>query len=145
MSKKTTTELLHILSSVRTPAELQDYTDFLSKEHISYSFSEYISQKLHEKNISAAQLIRASQLQRNYGYQILNGTRMPSRDKVLALCLALSLDLNETQRALACSQNGMLYSKNKRDSILIFSIKKNLSVMETNDLLAEMHENALQI
>ncbi len=39
----------------------------------------------------------------------------------------------------------MLYSKNKRDSILIFSIKKNLSVMETNDLLAEMHENALQI
>lgn len=145
MPKKTTTELLHILSSVRTPAELQEYTNALTKEHISCSFSEYISQKLHEKNISAAQLIRASQIQRNYGYQILNGTRMPSRDKVLSLCLALSLDLTETQRALTCSQNGMLYSKNKRDSILIFSIKKNLSVMETNDLLAEMHENTLQI
>lgn len=145
MSKKTTAELLHILSSVRTPSELQQYTDTLTQEHISCSFSEFITQKLLDKNISAAQLIRASQIQRNYGYQILNGTRMPSRDKVLSLCLALSLDLTETQRALTCSQNGTLYSKNKRDSILIFAIGKNLSVMETNDLLAEMHENALQI
>ena len=40
MSKKTTTELLHILSSVRTPSELQQYTDALTKEHISCSFSE---------------------------------------------------------------------------------------------------------
>lgn len=145
MSKKTTTELLHILSSVRTPSELQQYTDALTKEHISCSFSEYMNQKLSEKQLSLADLIRASQIQRNYGYQILNGTRTPSRDKVLALYLALSLDLAETQRALTCAQTGSLYSKNKRDSVLIFALSKNLSVIETNELLYELNEPVLQL
>ena len=145
MSQKSTDELLHLLSSVRTPSELQDHIDVLSKEHLSLTLSEYLAEKMQEKHISASELIRTSQIQRNYGYQILNGTRIPSRDKVLALCFALHLELSDTQRALTLAQAGMLYSKNKRDSILIFAIGKNLSVIETNDLLYELKETLLQI
>ena len=91
----------------------------------------------------AAELIAASQIQRNYGYQILNGTRKPSRDKVLALCLALRLNLPDTGRALTLAQLGQLYPKKRRDSILIFSLNKRLSVLQTNELLLEMKEELL--
>ena len=85
---KNTNELMQILSSAKTPEELQAYTETLKQEHISCSFVDFISEKLRERELSAADLIRNSMIQRNYGYQLLNGTRTPSRDKVLAFCLA---------------------------------------------------------
>lgn len=81
---KNTNELMQILSSAKTPEELQAYTETLKQEHISCSFADFISEKLRERELSAADLIRNSMIQRNYGYQLLNGTRTPSRDKVLA-------------------------------------------------------------
>lgn len=74
--------------------------------------------------MTPAELIASAGIQRNYGYQILDGRRHPARDKVLSLCLALTLDVTETQRALTLTQNGQLYSKNRRDSILIFALEK---------------------
>ena len=142
---KNTNELMQILSSAKTPEELQAYTETLKQEHISCSFADFISEKLRERELSAADLIRNSMIQRNYGYQLLNGTRTPSRDKVLAFCLALGLDLTDTQRALNCAATGQIYPKNKRDSVLLFAIKKNLSVMETNDLLYNMEEPPLKV
>lgn len=90
-----------------------------------------------------AELIERAHLQRNYGYQILNGTKRPGRDKVIALCLALHLSFEETQRALTISKEGILYPKNLRDSVLIFSIHQKLSVMDTNALLDERGEAPL--
>lgn len=88
-------------------------------------------------------MIQNAQIQRNYGYQILNGSKNPGRNKVIALSLALHFSLDETQRALTLSGENILYSKNKRDSILIFSIQKRLSVQQTNELLFEMNEATL--
>ena len=76
-------------------------------------------------------------------YLLLDGRRSPSRDKVISLCLALKLELPETQRALTLTKNGQLYSKSKRDSILIFALGKKLSVIDTNVLLEEMNEPVL--
>lgn len=99
---KNTNELMQILSSAKTPEELQAYTETLKQEHISCSFADFISEKLRERELSAADLIRNSMIQRNYGYQLLNGTRTPSRDKVLAFCLALGLDLTDTELQKVC-------------------------------------------
>ena len=60
-----------------------------------------------------------------------DGRRSPSRDKVISLCLALKLELPETQRALTLTKNGQLYSKNKRDSILIFE----MCIRDSNSIL----------
>lgn len=75
--------------------------------------------------------------------QILNGTKTPGRDKVIALCLSLSLSLEDTQRALMLADAGALYIRRKRDSILIFSLQKGLSVMDTNILLTGLSEGPL--
>lgn len=143
MTAKDTDELMHLLQDTRTTAQLQTYTNTLTEQTILQTFPEYLNSKMTEQKISPAKLIEAAQIQRNYGYQILNGSRKPSRDKVLALCLALGLDLPETQRALTLAQFGQLYPKNRRDSIFIFSINKKLSALQVNELLDEMKEELL--
>ncbi|MDD6243941.1 MAG: XRE family transcriptional regulator [Roseburia hominis] len=115
----------------------------LSDASFPATFPDYLMAKMQCADMSAAELISRAQIQRNYGYQILDGRRNPSRDKVIAFSLALHLDVNETQRALMIEKNGQLYSKNKRDSILIFALGKKLSVIQTNELLYEMGEALL--
>ena len=141
MALKNTNELMKLLSSTKNVTELKQYTDFLSGSELPITFPEYLNTQMASHHLTASELIREAHLQRNYGYQILDGKRNPSRDK--ALCLALHLNITDTQRALNISQNGQLYSKSRRDSILIFAIEKKLSVMDTNELLFEMNEPIL--
>lgn len=143
MTDKTTGELMKLLTSIKNASELKQYTDTLSNARLFITFPEYISEQMRLHHMTASQLIADAGLQRNYGYQILDGRRNPSRDKVIALCLALSLNLSDAGRALTLSKNGQLYSKNKRDSILIFALEKKLSVMDANELLQEMGEPLL--
>jgi len=143
MDQKTTGELMQLLSSAKNISDLKQYTDALAAMTSSVTFPEYLNELMHARGVTASKLISAAQIQRNYGYQILDGRRSPSRDKVISLCLALKLELPETQRALTLTKNGQLYSKNKRDSILIFAFGKKLSVIDTNVLLEEMNEPVL--
>ncbi len=143
MNQKTTDELLHLLSTIHTEDALKDYTVHLDNLSCYHSFSDYINTKIMETGRSVSSVIQDALIQRTYGYQILNGSKNPGRDKVLALSLSLNLSLDDTQRALTLAGESILYSKNKRDSILIFSVQKKLSVQQTNELLFEMNEPIL--
>lgn len=144
ITRKTTDELLKILSNIRSESDLHTFSAELSREEKKISFPEFLLAKMQEKEISPSRLLELSQIQRNYGYQIINGTKTPGRDKVIALCLSLSLSLEDTQRALSMANAGALYARRKRDSILIFSLEKGLSVMDTNILLANLSEEPLK-
>lgn len=140
----TTDELLKILRSTRSVNDLTKYNEILSEENTFSSFSEYFCSYILKNNIVESDLIHASQIQRNYAYQILNGTKKPGRDKVLALCIAAQMSLDETQRALTLSNSGKLYPRRKRDSIIIFAIDKKISVQQTNELMYEEDEMPLE-
>lgn len=142
MNQKTTDELMKILSGITNKTDLGNYTDTLSKDDVP-DFAGYINNIINDNRLQAADVIRESLIQRNYGYQILNGTRKPSRDKVIAICTAIKLDSARTDRALAAAGYGRLYSKSRRDSIIIFALNKQLTVMELNELLCDMGENIL--
>ena len=136
----TTDELLKQLYSSRSVEELTEYTNSLSAQTGCTSFSEYLHAYLYTHGIQESELIRTSQIQRNYAYQILNGSKNPGRDKVLALCLAAQMSYEETQRALCLADLGKLYPRRLKDSIIIFALEKKLSVQQTNELLYEEGE-----
>ena len=142
MNQKTTDELMKILSGISTETELGNYTDALPKEGVP-DFAEYVNHIINDNSLQAADIIRDSLIQRNYGYQILNGMRKPSRDKAIAICMEIRLDPAQTDRALMSAGYGKLYSKSRRDSIIIFALNKHLTVMELNELLCDMGENIL--
>lgn len=143
ITKKTTDELEKMLCSMHSESTLLSFSEELSHSGKALSFSEYLLLKMRERELSPARLWSLALIQRNYGYQILNGMKAPGRDKVIALCLALSLSFEETQRALTLANTGALYARRIRDSILIFALQKNLSVLDTNILLSEYSEEPL--
>lgn len=140
----TTQELLKILHATRNTSELQEYAENLAANSGFQSFSEYLCYILLEKKITESTLIRDSQIQRTYAYQILNGSKNPGRDKVIALCLAAHMNFEETQRALTLADLGQLYPRRHRDSILIFALEQGLDVQLTNELLFEENEDILE-
>lgn len=143
MMKKTTDELLNILTSVHSEAELDNFVGKLEKSGRVPSFPEYLKEKIQERELEAGELWRAAQIPRSYGYNILSGVRKPRRDKVLALCLALNLSCEETQRVLKVAGAGALYPRRQRDAVIMFSLRKGLSVMDTNILLDEFSQEPL--
>lgn len=140
MSEKNTTELLNRLKSTTDIKELENYIN--SIDNYNYTdFAKYILSKCDEKGIKKSILIQNAGISRTYGYQILNGDKNPSRDKIIKLCISAKLNLDETERALAIAKVGKLYAKDPRDSAIIFAINKGLSVMDTNNFLFNLNEN----
>ena len=135
---KTTQELLDILKS---SSDINHYIDQEQSNLVQIPLCEYLSQMLMEKNISASTLIQKSGLQKQYAYQILRGERQPSRDKVLAICFALRLSLDETQMLLKQTGYPPLYARIEKDSILIFGLQRRISVTDVKELLHDFgHE-----
>ncbi len=138
---KKTDELLKILNdSHDIDGILQDHEE----EFIQVSISEYLNSIIEKKNLVKSEVIKRSGLDRVYGYQILNGTRTPSRDKVILLAFGMELGFREIQKLLAYNGFAQLYAKNRRDSIIIFAIKEKLSVIELNLLLDKNKEKVIE-
>lgn len=133
--KKSTDELLNILK--HSP----DLSAYLKEEEENISscpLSEYLNRLCAEKNISPAQCIRVSGLDRTYAYQIFSGAKIPGRNKVLALCYGFGLSLDEIQSLLKSAGYPILYAKNERDSIIIFALQRNCALTDLNELLDSM-------
>ena len=99
------------------------------------TISEYLSLLCKERGLVAEHVIMESQIDRTYGHQIFNGTRMPSRDKLIQIAVGMGLSLDETQLMLITANKGILYVKCKRDAAIIFGITHKFSVMELQELL----------
>lgn len=140
MEGKKTTELLNVLNSIDNKNSLEEYLNNNLSNYTNVNFSSYFELVFKEKGIKKSDVINASNLSRTYAYQILNGTKKPSRDKIIQLCIASTLNLEETQRALTLGNAGKLYAKNSRDSIIIFAINKGVDVITTNELLEHYNE-----
>lgn len=140
--KKNTQELLEILNSTdKIETYLSGYPEVIPQEPLSEALEKLLS----EKNLTKSQCIQDSGLQRNYGYQIFSGERTPSRDKLLALCLAMHLTLNEVHTLFCATGFPDLYPKNQRDSVIMFAFNKSLSPLETNELLFDLKMELLDI
>ena len=94
--------------------------------------------------LKRGKLIRLSGLDRGYVYDILAGKKNPSRDKVLALCFAMSLSADKTQKLLKSTGYAPLYVRMERDSIILFGLEHKLSVIEVNELLYEMKHDLVE-
>lgn len=135
LSEKPTDDLLKILKSANKKNDLKSYISSNLDE--SLSLDEYLENKLADKGISKSQAIKNSNLDRTYGYEIFKGQKIIGREKLIAICIGIGLNLTETQRVLTIGKQKILYAKDARDSIIIFSINNNYSIMETNELLFE--------
>jgi len=126
--------------------ESKDIEEFLieNKHNLnSVSFSDYLYHILELKQIKVADLFKAAQISESFGYQLLNGRRQASRDKILQLGLAGKFNLSEINRLLKLGERSELYVKDKRDAIIMFAINKNMSLMEIESYLVDQQLEGL--
>ncbi len=107
------------------------------------SLSEYLQQLLNEKGLKQSTVVRDAGLNNTFGYQIFKGTRKASRNKVLQIAFAMGLDLRETDRLLQAAGANELYCKNRRDAIIIFSVKHGYSLQKTEEELYRFGEETI--
>ena len=116
-------------------ADLDTYLEGNESDLHSPDFYTLLKQACEKRNMLPAQVIERAQIERTYGHQLFNGTRRPSRDKVLQLALGLGLSVDETQRLLRAAGKSPLYPRLKRDAALIFCLKNGYDMMETQEIL----------
>lgn len=143
MGQRSTEELLNALNEIGSEKELKAHLDQLKAAGFPTTFAEYYEYMLKQKSLLKKDAIARSFVDKIYAYQILAGTRKAGRDKLIALCIGAELDLDETNRGLIIANEGILYSKDTRDSILIYAINNKLSIAGTNALLEKYKEKAL--
>ncbi|CEK29457.1 Helix-turn-helix domain [[Clostridium] sordellii] len=135
MNENETVELMSILKNIDDESYLDEFVKITSTNFSDLSLPSFFQNICKEKGISKSDLIKNAEIDRTYGYQILNGTKKPSRDKLLKLCISASLDIEESNKALKLGNVGQLYPKNPRDSIIIFGINKKLNLFQIDELL----------
>jgi hypothetical protein len=105
-----------------------------SEMHI-LPFHTYLSCVCEEKGEIPEHVIKRSSIDRTYGHQLFNGTRKPSRDKVIQLAIGLELNFEQTQKLLQVGQKSILYPKIKRDAVIIHCIRNKKEINETQAVL----------
>ncbi|MBQ4521984.1 MAG: helix-turn-helix transcriptional regulator [Lachnospiraceae bacterium] len=135
--KKTTQELLNLMNSTK------NYHEYYNANHEDISsghmkIDRALNALLIEKGLKKAEVIARSGLENHYAYQIFSGIKVPTRDKVLMLCIGLGLSVEEFQQLLKITGYAQLYSKNERDNVILYGITKKLSIIDINGILYEM-------
>lgn len=119
----------------------RDFQEILEADSQAFeerSVSEYLRSLCEERGLVSEQVIKKAQIDRTYGHQIFNGTRIPSRDKLIQLAFGFELTLDETQKLLKIAGKSILYAKIKRDAVCIFGISHKRSIMEVQYLLTSL-------
>lgn len=143
MIEKKTSELLDILNSIDDCHKLNKYVSNELNNNNTITIPKLFDKICKEKHLSKSTLINNAEIDRTYGYQILNGSKNPSRDNIIKLCLSAQLTLEETEHALIAGNVRKLYAKDIRDTFLIFAINNKISVLDTNILLDENNQKTL--
>lgn len=127
-----TDELNH---AIRNATDIEDFLKRNRENMLTQSLCEHLNMLLSQKGLSRAEVVRGSQLDRAYVYQIFSGERTPSRDKLIAIAFGLRLSDGETQTMLKLSGNRELYARDERDAMILFALQRKMTILETNDLL----------
>lgn len=137
MSYKNTDDLNQELMSTN------DLNSFLSENENNFetvNVQNALNEIFKNKNISKAELAARAHVSEVYLHQIFSGRRTPTRDKVLCLCIGLAATLDETQGILKKSGYAQLYTKVRREAIIMHGIINGDSVSHINDKLKENGE-----
>lgn len=132
-----------LMRSLRQTKDLSSFLQKNSQKQSVPTLSAHLEGLLILKERKKADVIRDSNLAQTYAYQIFDGKRNPTRDKLLQLAIAFPLTLQETDQLLKIAEVNGLYIRNRRDSIIMFGIDNSFTLGRINLLLESEGEAPL--
>lgn len=116
------------------------YEDFEKKYSGNLGVGSFIAELrllLFKKEFDISDMPKHSGISKSYFYQLANGTRTPSRDKIILVGFSVRASLDEVNVLLKSANKQTLYAKSKRDSIIIYSILHKYKIDDVNKLLID--------
>lgn len=140
--EKSTSELMRELETDGMSLEeyLENNPDTIESADLKKQWH-YLIEK---SNLSSFDIINRSEFAYAYYYEVVGGKKIPSRDKVIRLILAMHAELDDCQKTLRICGLSELYPRIRRDSIIIYAVNHKLTVYELNELLFIQKENELR-
>lgn len=119
--------------------DLDDFPKDIAKyiERGDKAFYYYMKDVLDSKSIQLKEMYARADVSESYGSKVLSMIKhTKNRDLIIRFCLAGHFNLDETNRALKLYGYSPLYSKNKRDVVIIVAINNRCyQINEVNTLL----------
>lgn len=129
---KDTAELMNEIKSTKN---ILDYMERNQEEMHLNTLAECLNEWLPKKDCQVSDVVKKSNLNKSYVYQIFRGKKFPSRDKVIALAFGLELNADETQKLLKQAGYRELYPRDRRDALLLFAINQKMNIIDANEVL----------
>ena len=140
MERKKTNELIQEIIKEKS---FQRFAEQNKENFVTKDFAGYLQELCLKKNVIPEHVIKAADIYRTYGHQLFNGTRKPSRDKVIQLAFAFGMSVDETQEFLRVAGKNELYPRIKRDAAILFALSKHMTMQEAQELLASVDVSIL--
>lgn len=118
--------------------ELEKSADFdgnLIDANAAPKLHELLNQYIDEKKMTKAEVIRKLNIDRNYGYWILNGSRNPTRNCLVQLSLILGLNIEEINYLLRLAGKSPLYVRNAVDARVFYAVKHRMDYLDAIDFI----------
>lgn len=101
------------------------------------SFTAYMDMIIDKKAMRRQDIAQRADLSRSYSYKLLTGEkRTKDRDKIILLCMALEMILDEVQTALDLYPFPRLNTHIKRDTLIALAIKNKKNIDELDEWLS---------
>ena len=136
MDKKLTKKTDELIAELTAgSADFEAYIEKNVGSLIEINLIDFWGKMIKKSGLTNGNIINRSNYSYYYFYEVINGKKIPSRDKIVSLILAMHLELEDCQTALRYCGKSALYPKLERDSVLIYAISHCFSLQETNELL----------
>ena len=133
---KTTDELYSELTQAQSLREFQQRN---KNEARPPQAMEYLQALLKGRGMKPSQATSKAQIDDSYGRRLFNGQLHPGRKHLLLYAFAAGLTLDETQNLLKYAGFAQLYARDPREQLIIYALNNQLSIMETDAMLDDMH------
>ena len=120
-----TTQLLNKLSNAK---DIKAFIIEYEQEFRNITWQEFLSNIIGEKKISSSDVAKRSG-QGAYVYKVIRGERKPSRDVCIAMSIGMGLTLDETQLLLRVFKWAVLDPRDRRDYIIMYSLKEKHTIL----------------
>lgn len=111
------------------------FDEEILKNNPAPEFREFIDTLLKERNLKRSELIMRLNLDRTYGYQILNGMRTPTKRHIILIGLFLGVNLDQMQTMLRICGRESLYIRNIEDARVMYALEHNYPYEKAIDFI----------
>lgn len=134
---KNTKELVNELEQAKNTKEFEDFIKRNDVELQRESFGDAVLRLCAKYEITPSSLQPQIAISKSQFYNLLNGTRNPSKESVIKIALTLGVTQKEMNELLFASGFHALDPRDRDDAIILFGIENCKEVGKIDELLRE--------